>query len=137
MMLFSEARGLPVLTLDDAHELGAVQALTVDAASGVVTHVRVRGPHRKETVLPWGALHALGPDAVLVRSAAAPAEVPPHHELPGLRILAETGDQLGTVQDGAVEPGTGRLEAVLTAHGDLPPDRLLGLGEHALVVRAE
>ncbi|MER8225164.1 PRC-barrel domain-containing protein [Streptomyces sp. NPDC094143] len=135
-MLFSEARGLPVLTLDDAQELGAVQALTVDAASGVVTHVRVRGPHRKETVLPWGALHALGPDAVLVRSAAAPAEVPPHHELPGLRILAETGDQLGTVQDVAFEPGTGRLEAVLTTHGDLPPDRLLGLGEHALVVRA-
>ncbi|MEV7081163.1 PRC-barrel domain-containing protein [Streptomyces sp. NPDC093516] len=135
-MLFSEALGLPVLTLDDAEELGAVRALTVDAASGVVTHVRVRGPHRKETVLPWGALHALGPDAVLVRSAAAPAEVPPHHELPGLRILAETGDQLGTVQDVAFEPGTGRLEAVLTAHGDLPADRLLGLGEHALVVRA-
>ncbi len=136
-MLFSEARGLPVLTLDDAQELGAVKALTVDAASGVVTHVRVRGPHRKETVLPWGALHALGPDAVLVRSAAAPAEVPPHHELPGLRILTETGDQVGTVQDVAFEPGTGRLEAVLTAHGDLPPDRLLGLGAHALVVRAE
>ncbi|MEV5356562.1 PRC-barrel domain-containing protein [Streptomyces sp. NPDC052693] len=135
-MLFSEALGLPVLTLDDAEELGAVRALTVDAVSGVVTHVRVRGPHRKETVLPWGALHALGPDAVLVRSAAAPAEVPPHYELPGLRILAETGDQLGTVQDVAFEPGTGRLEAVLTAHGDLPADRLLGLGEHALVVRA-
>ncbi|MDT0386563.1 MULTISPECIES: PRC-barrel domain-containing protein [Streptomyces] len=135
-MLFSEARGLPVLTLDDAEELGTVKALTVDAASGVVTHVRVRGPHRKETVLPWGALHAVGPDAVLVRSAAAPSEVPPHHELPGLRILAETGDQLGTVQDVAFEPGTGRLEAVLTAHGDLPADRLLGLGAHALVVRA-
>ncbi|MEU3854777.1 PRC-barrel domain-containing protein [Streptomyces sp. NPDC029554] len=135
-MLFSEARGLPVLTLDDAEELGTVKALTVDAASGVVTHVRVRGPHRKETVLPWGALHAVGPDAVLVRSAAAPSEVPPHHELPGLRILAETGDQLGTVQDVAFEPGTGRLEAVLTAHGDLAADRLLGLGAHALVVRA-
>ncbi|MGV9497973.1 PRC-barrel domain-containing protein [Streptomyces sp. NPDC003642] len=136
-MLFSEARGLPVLTLDDAEELGTVKALTVDAVSGVVTHVRVRGPHRRETVLPWGALHALGPDAVLVRSAAAPAEVPPHHELPGLRILAETGDQLGTVQDVAFEPGTGRLEAVLTAHGDLPADRLLGLGGYALVVRAD
>jgi sporulation protein YlmC with PRC-barrel domain len=135
-MLFSETRGLPVLTLDDAQELGTVRSLTVDTVSGVVTHVRVRGRHRRETVLPWGALHALGPDAVLVRSTAAPAEVPPHHELPGLRILAETGDHLGTVQDVAFEPGTGRLEAVLTAHGDLPPDRLLGLGAYALVVRA-
>ncbi|MBB4710570.1 PRC-barrel domain-containing protein [Streptomyces luteogriseus] len=137
MMLFSEARGLPVLTLTEAQEVGVVRSLTVDAVSGVVTHVRVRGRHsRKETVLAWGALHAIGPDAVLVRSAAEPAEVPPHHELPGLRILTETGDTLGTVQDVAFEPGTGRVEAVVTAHGDLPADRLLGLGDYALVVRA-
>ncbi|MFD8150905.1 PRC-barrel domain-containing protein [Streptomyces sp. NPDC059720] len=137
MMLFSQARGLPVLTLDDAEEMGVLKALTVDAASGVVTHVRVGGKHsRKETVLPWGALHAVGPDAVLVRSAAAPPSVPPHHELQGLRILTDTGDALGTVQDVAFEPETGRVESVVTAHGDLPADRLLGLGDYALVVRA-
>ncbi|BCL24754.1 PRC-barrel domain-containing protein [Streptomyces tuirus] len=137
MMLFSEARGLPVLTLTEAEELGTVKSLTVDAASGVVTHVRVRGHHsRKETVLAWGALHAIGPDAVLVRTPAEPAHVPPHHELPGLRILTETGDTLGTVQDVVFEPGTGRVEAVVTTHGDLPADRLLGLGDYALVVRA-
>ncbi len=137
MMLFSQARGLPVLTLTEAEELGVLRSLTVDATAGVVTHVRVRGRHsRKESVLAWGALHALGPDAVLVRSATAPAEVPPHHELPGLRILTETGDWLGTVQDVAFEPDTGRIEAVVTAQGDVPADRLLGLGDYALVVRA-
>ena len=137
MMLFSEARGLPVLTLTEAEEGGAVWSLTGDTVSRVVTHVRVRSRHsRKETVLAWGALHAIGPDAVLVRSTAAPAEVPPHHELPGLRILTETGDTLGAVQDVAFEPGTGRVEAVVTTHGDLPADRLLGLGDYALVVRA-
>ncbi|OUC94979.1 PRC-barrel domain-containing protein [Streptomyces swartbergensis] len=137
MMLFSQARGLPVLTLTDADEIGVLKSLTVDAPSGVVTHVRVRGRHsRKESVLAWGALHAIGPDAVLVRSAAAPSEVPPHHELPGLRILTETGYELGTVQDVVFEPETGRIEAVRTAHGDLPADRLLGLGDYALVVRA-
>ncbi|MEU0202950.1 MULTISPECIES: PRC-barrel domain-containing protein [unclassified Streptomyces] len=137
MMLFSQARGLPVLTLTEAEEIGVVRSLTVDAASGVVTHVRVRGRHsRKETVLAWGALHAIGPDAVLVRSTAAPAEVPPHHELAGLRILAETGDELGTVQDVAFEPETGRVETVVSARGEVPADRLLGLGDYALVVRA-
>ncbi|MEU1853561.1 PRC-barrel domain-containing protein [Streptomyces sp. NPDC019990] len=141
MMLFSQARGLPVLTLAEAEEIGVLRSLTVDAPSGVVTHVRVRGRHaRKETVLAWGALHAVGPDAVLVRSAAAVAvavaEVPPHHELPGLRILAETGDQIGTVQDVVFEPETGRIEAVRTVRGDLPADQLLGLGDYALVVRA-
>lgn len=137
MMLFSQARGLPVLTLAEAEEIGILRSLTVDAPSGVVTHVRVRGRHsRKETVLAWGALHAVGPDAVLVRSAASPAEVPSHHELPGLRILAETGDQIGTVQDVVFEPETGRIEAVRTVRGDLPADQLLGLGDYALVVRA-
>lgn len=136
-MLFSQARGLPVVTLTGADELGVLKALTVDAPAGVVTHVRVRRRHsRRESVLAWGALHAVGPDAVLVRSAAAPSEVPPHHELPGLRILIETGDGLGTVQDVVFEPETGRIEAIRTAHGDLPADRMLGLGDYALVVRA-
>jgi sporulation protein YlmC with PRC-barrel domain len=137
MMLFSQARGLPVLTLAEADEIGVLKSLTVDAPSGVVTHVRVRCRHsRKESVLPWGALHAIGPDAVLVRSAAAPSEVPAHHELPGLRILTETGVELGTVQDVVFEPETGRIEAVRTAHGDLPAEHMLGLGDYALVVRA-
>jgi sporulation protein YlmC with PRC-barrel domain len=137
MMLFSQARGLPVLTLAEAEEIGVLRSLTVDAPAGVVTHVRVRRRHsRRESVLAWGALQAVGPDAVLVRSAAAPSEVPPHHELPGLRILTETGDGLGTVQDVVFEPETGRLEVIRTAHGDLPADRLLGLGDYALVVRA-
>ncbi|MEU0248222.1 PRC-barrel domain-containing protein [Streptomyces sp. NPDC006235] len=137
MMLFSQARGLPVRTLDDTDEIGVLKALTVDAPAGVVTHVRVRRRHsRRESVLAWGALHAIGPDTVLVRSAAAPSEVPPHHELPGARILTETGDGLGTVQDVVFEPETGRIEAVRTAHGDLPADRLVGLGDYALVVRA-
>ncbi|MFH9009497.1 PRC-barrel domain-containing protein [Streptomyces afghaniensis] len=137
MMLFSQARGLPVLTLTEAEGIGVLKSLTVDAPAGVVTHVRVRRRHsRRESVLAWGALHAVGPDVVLVRSATAPSEVPPHHELPGLRILTETGDGLGTVQDVVFEPETGRLEAIRTAHGDLPADRLLGLGDYALVVRA-
>jgi sporulation protein YlmC with PRC-barrel domain len=137
MMLFSQARGLPVLTLTEADEIGVLKSLTVDAPAGVVTHVRVRRRHsRRESVLAWGALHAVGPDAVLVRSTAAPSEVPPHRELPGLRILTETGDGLGTVQDVVFEPETGRIEAIRTAHGDLPADRLLGLGDYALVIRA-
>ncbi|MEV5439280.1 PRC-barrel domain-containing protein [Streptomyces sp. NPDC052682] len=136
MMLFSQARGLPVVTLTDADELGVVRSLIVDAASGAVTHVQVRGRRpRKETVLPWDALHAVGPDAVLVRSAA-PVGLPPQHELLGRRVLTEAGDAHGTVQDAVFDPATGRVQAVRTTLGELPADRLLGLGDYALVVRA-
>jgi sporulation protein YlmC with PRC-barrel domain len=135
-MLFSQVKGLPVVTLAEAVELGVVVSLAVDAPSGTVTHVRVHGKRpRRDTVLAWGALHAVGADAVLVRSAAA-AEPPPGHEVLGRRILTETGDERGTVQDVAFDPATGRVLSVLTALDELQGDRLLGLGDHALVVRA-
>ncbi|GAB2887832.1 hypothetical protein GCM10027074_65230 [Streptomyces deserti] len=137
-MLLSQTRGLPVVTLAEADEIGVVRSLTVDAASGTVTHVRVRLPRsRKETVLPWDALHAIGPDAVLVRSTAAPDTVPRHHDLLGRRVLTEAGDEHGTVQDAEFDPATGRIGTVRTTLGVLPADRLLGLGDYALVVRAD
>ncbi|MDN0199049.1 PRC-barrel domain-containing protein [Streptomyces sp. S.PNR 29] len=138
MMLFSQVKGLPVVTLTEAAELGVVTSLAVDAASGTVTHVRVHGKRpRRDTVLAWDALHAVGADAVLVRSTADAVEPPPGHEVLGRRVLAETGDERGTVQDVAFDPATGRVLTVLTALDELPADRLLGLGDHALVVRAD
>ncbi|MFV0137672.1 PRC-barrel domain-containing protein [Streptomyces sp. HMX87] len=136
MMLFSQVSGLPVVTLTEAAQLGTVASLTVDARSGALTHVRVRGRRpRKETVLAWDAVHAIGPDAVLVRSAAAAESAPPRHDLPGSRVLTETGDAWGTVQDVAFDPESGRVLTILTTRGELPGDRMLGLGDHALVVR--
>ncbi|MFI5685136.1 PRC-barrel domain-containing protein [Streptomyces sp. NPDC051636] len=140
-MLYSQVRNLPVLTLTDAAEIGVVKALTVDAAARAVTHVRVGARHgRGDTVLPWEALHAVGADAVLVRrdpaaETSAPA-APPHHEALHQRILTEAGDERGTVQDLAFDPETGRVETVFTALGTIPADRLLGLGDYAMVVRA-
>ncbi|CAM5742873.1 PRC-barrel domain-containing protein [Streptomyces hirsutus] len=37
--------------------------------------------------------------------------------------------------DAAFDPLTARIEAILTTIGELPAERLLGLGGHALVVR--
>ncbi|MET7295799.1 PRC-barrel domain-containing protein [Streptomyces griseoloalbus] len=136
MMLFSRVRGLPVLTPGDADRLGVVRALTVDAASGRVTHVRIgRGRLRREAVVAWGALRAVGPDMLIVRSLRGPAEVPPHRDLLGSRVLTECGEERGTVLDAAFDPLTARIEVVLTTRGELPADRLLGLGDHALVIR--
>lgn len=139
-MLYSQVRGLPVVTLAEAAEIGVVKALTVDPAGRAVTHVRVGARHgRKETVLPWEALHAAGPDAVLVgpdpAGAGAEHPAPPHREVLHHRILTEAGDERGTVQDLAFDPDTGRVTTVYTALGTIPADRLLGLGDYALVVR--
>ncbi|WP_369657576.1 PRC-barrel domain-containing protein [Streptomyces sp. RPA4-2] len=84
-------------------------------------------------------LHAVGPDAVLVRSDTVldtlPPPVPPHHEALGARVLTESGDERGTVRDIAFDPATGRIEEIRTTSGEFPGELLIGLGDYALVVR--
>ncbi|GGM07662.1 hypothetical protein GCM10010129_59430 [Streptomyces fumigatiscleroticus] len=138
-MLFSRLVGLPVVSLAGGAELGVVRSPVLDAGSGLVTHLRIRGrlrPARKETVLAWDAVHAVGPEAVLVRSAVRSPVPPPRLDVLGRRVLTETGDERGTVLDVVFDPSTGRVLALFTTHGELPAHRLLGLGDYALVVRA-
>ncbi len=135
-MLFTEVRGLPVVAPDGAGPLGTVTSLTVDIASGTVSHVRLRGSRfGRPTALPWDAVHTFGPGAVRVRSTGAVEPVRPHHDLLGRRILTDTGAEHGTVLDVAFDTRTGRLLAVFTTRGELSADRLLGLGDYALVAR--
>lgn len=137
-MLFTEVRGLPVVLPAEAGPLGTVTSLTVDPASGTVSHLRIRGGRlRRETVLAWDAVHTIGPTAVRVRTATAPDTVPPRHDLLGRRVLTEAGTEQGTVLDVAFAPETGRVLAVFTTRGEVPADRMLGLGDYALVVRTD
>jgi uncharacterized protein YrrD len=134
-MLFSAVRGLPVLRRDGDGRLGTVSSLAVDVRAGVVSHVRFRtGLLRRETVLPWDAVRSVGPGAVRVVPVAVPVTAPPGHALLGRRVLTETGTEHGTVLDVAFDPRTGRLLAVLTTRGEVPAGRMMGLGDHALVV---
>ncbi|WP_121701653.1 hypothetical protein [Streptomyces sp. E5N298] len=141
MMLFTEVRGLPVVPPDGAGPLGTVTSLTVDVVTGSVSHVWWRGGRfGRETALPWDTVGAVGPGALRVRSGSgsggASASAPSHHDLLGRRILTDTGTGRGTVLDVAFDTRTARLLALFTTRGELPADRLLGLGDYALVVRA-
>jgi sporulation protein YlmC with PRC-barrel domain len=135
-MLFTEVRGLPVVPPGGAGPLGTVTSLTVDIASGAVSHVRLRGGRfRRETALSWDTVHAIGPAGVRVRSASPTDTVPPRHDLLGRRVLTDAGTEHGTVLDAAFDPVTGHVLAVFTTRGEVPADHLLGLGDHALVIR--
>ncbi|MFI9825023.1 PRC-barrel domain-containing protein [Streptomyces sp. NPDC052013] len=139
MILFSRVRGLPVVTDGEAGRLGVVRDLTVDAAAGAVTRLRVRrGRLRGEAAPAWQDVIAVRADRLVVRPGAGEdtAEGPSHHDLLGRRVLTETGEERGTVLDAAFDPVTGRIETIRTTLAELPADRMLGLGDHALVVRA-
>lgn len=139
-MLFSQTRGRPVITASEATSLGTVRSLTVDAADGTVRCLRLADASGHDVVVPWSAIDAIGPDAVMVASQAAveaaSAEAPVHHEVLGIRVLTEHGTEHGTVEDVAYDPSSGRVLTLYTALGEISGDRLLGIGSYALVVRA-
>ncbi|MDQ0814945.1 sporulation protein YlmC with PRC-barrel domain [Streptomyces sp. B3I7] len=137
MTLYSHTVGLPVVTLGEAAELGTVVAFEIDVARGRITGVRVSGRRRRTTVLPWEALHAVGSDAVLVRSAAeGEARKGAVPKVVGLRVLSEDGEERGTVTDLAFDAADGRLEKLLTDLGEIPAGAVRARGGYAWVVRA-
>ncbi|MEU3841154.1 PRC-barrel domain-containing protein [Streptomyces sp. NPDC028635] len=141
MMLFSQTRGLPVLTAVEAASLGKVEALSVDATTGTVSYLRLSGAPDHTDAVSWSAVEAVGPDAVIVRSRMAAdrtaPDVPAHHEVVGRRVLTDQGSEHGTVKDVAYDPDSGRVLTLFTALGDIPGERLIGAGSYAVVVRAE
>jgi sporulation protein YlmC with PRC-barrel domain len=140
MMLFTQAQGLPVITAEEAAALGTVRDLTIDSRTRSVACLRLSGAPKDAAVIAWGAVEAVGQDAVIVCSRVAVesghADLSEHHEALGSRVLTEHGVEHGTVKDVSFDPVSGKILTVYTALGDITGDRLIGLGSHALVVHA-
>ncbi|MBL1104339.1 PRC-barrel domain-containing protein [Streptomyces sp. 5-8] len=141
MMLFTQTRGLPVITAEEAATLGTVDGLTIDARTRSIACLRLAGARKGRAVIDWSAVEAVGHDAVIVRSRVAaesgPGDVPEHREAVGSRVLTEYGVEHGTVKDVGFDPGSGRVLTLYTALGDIAGDHLIGLGSYAVVVRGE
>ncbi|MFJ7147211.1 PRC-barrel domain-containing protein [Streptomyces sp. NPDC100445] len=141
MTLFTQARGLSVITAEEAATLGTVSGLTIDAHTRRVACLRLSGAPKGSSVIGWGAVEAVGRDAVIVRSRVAadsgPDGAPEHREIVGSRVLTEYGTEHGTVKDVAFDPVSGEILTLYTALGDIPGDHLIGLGSYAVVVHAD
>ncbi|QLJ03017.1 PRC-barrel domain-containing protein [Streptomyces sp. NEAU-sy36] len=139
MMLVSQAHGLPVITADEAEELGRVSGLTIDPHTRSVVCVRLSGAPKHATGIAWDLIEGMGRSAVVVRSPASTGsgrdDFPTHHEILGKRVLTEHGTAHGTVKDVAFDTTTGHLQTLYTALGEISGNHLLGIGEYAVVVR--
>ncbi|MCZ4118506.1 PRC-barrel domain-containing protein [Streptomyces sp. H39-S7] len=142
-MLFSETVGRQVVSAAEARTVGIVDGFVVDPAKASVVALRLKKTDGSGDTLVWDHIHAIGPDAVIVRSGATlgtpSGELAPladkHRALPGKRVLDERGEALGTVSDVDFDAGSGALLTVRTTTGDCAGDRVLGLGAYALVLR--
>ncbi|QXC60857.1 PRC-barrel domain-containing protein [Aquihabitans sp. G128] len=145
MIGLSTLRHLDVLDTSAAARVGRVDAPIVDATKHRVTGLLVGGVEDGAVVLPWDAVVGFGPDAVTV--AGADGRRRPEDDLerraveggPTLiaaRVLSDAGDLLGTVHEVRVKP-SGIIAEVDLGDRVVPGTAIVGLGHHALVVRAD
>ncbi|MCZ7461940.1 PRC-barrel domain-containing protein [Streptomyces sp. WMMC940] len=144
MMLLSNAQGRTVVAVPTAERLGTVAALTLASSPPHVSAVRLKTRGRHDHVMAWSNVHSFGEDALTVRSAevlrpenelGAEEEAHRSHDPLGKPVLVETGERMGTIEDLDFDERDGRLRALVTSEGEIPGDRLMGVGGYAVIVR--
>lgn len=143
--MFSEAKGHKVVSSGTADTVGKVKGFVVDPVSRSVLALRLKKTDGGD-ILCWRDLTAFGADAVTVTGAdkivesdeGVTALTGKQHEVLGKRVLSSWGDELGEVADVDFDPETGLVAALaIKGNDDVVGSRLIGIGEYAVVVRAE
>ncbi len=143
-MLFTELTGRKVVSTDNASTVGVVADYLVDPEVPAVVALILSKTPGQGSVLPWANVMAVGNDAVTVPTAEAIITPDDYltklsgarHALPGKRVLTTAGEDVGTVRNVEFDQATGRLDALIMESGPIAPDRLLGVGSYAAIVRA-
>ncbi|MFG2868850.1 PRC-barrel domain-containing protein [Streptomyces zaomyceticus] len=142
MPLFSQAKGRGIIGLSTAETLATVTGLAIAASPARIAALRVK-TKASGTLVTWNHVQTFGPDAITVRSAddfqseddtKTPAGK--RHDPLGKRVLTETGQDLGTVQDIEFHAATGHIQRLILGDQDVDGERLLGAGSYAVIVAA-
>jgi sporulation protein YlmC with PRC-barrel domain len=121
MIRASGLYGRAVIDLDTAERVGEVDEIIVDpygpgVAGYVVTCDRPMFSSKKRIIIPIDAFHAIGPDALTMRSVGTPEYHTAHldglprlSELTGRRMVSFGGRLLGSVEDALISERDGRI----------------------------
>ena len=138
---FRSSTGRKVDSRATAQQLGAVSHLLLAEDCRRVAAV-VLGKGKKASVVDWSRL-TFGADAVMVDDEAAlrrpagrreEAAADGRIELLGRRVLTETGNELGVVEDVTFDSLTGAVGVVDVGSRKVSADAVLGAGSYAVVV---
>jgi len=121
MIRASGLYGRAIVDLDTAERVGEVDEIIVDpsgpgVAGFVVTCDRSFLARGKRLIVPMESIHAVGPDALTVRSAGRSDEHDAHldslprlSELTGRRMVSFGGRLLGAMEDALIDERDGRI----------------------------
>lgn len=133
-----------VLAVDTATVIARVEGLVLDDDHRSVAALVVGKGPKGATVLPWARVVAIGPDAVTVdgvdalRAPASDREtryVDGTIDPVGVRVLSDEGNAGGSLSDLQLDPVSGALVGLVVDGDVLEADRLVGIGDHAAVLR--
>lgn len=143
MMLLSQVLGHPVISAEDARPAGQVAGLGIDPRTRRITELYLRDAKSGGDSVPWTLVRGMGPDAVIVDTAAATEAVRggshsrADKKLLGKRVLTEYGEDIGTLTDITFDPDTGSVGDLHVGREQFPGSRLVGLGSYALILGTE
>jgi sporulation protein YlmC with PRC-barrel domain len=132
----------PVVDLDAALKVGEIQELILDPGAARVAGLAVSGGGGfigmpKQLLIPSSSVHAIGPDAVMVRDIPEPDAAPSYltalprvSDLAGRRLVSDAGRVVGSVCDVFFDSQDGRLIGYefRPPNGSSGLDALLGVG---------
>ncbi len=151
----SEIMGLPVVTLNRGTRIYDVEDMILDPERRQVLAlvVQEKSWFHSARALPFGRIHAIGPDAVIIPDGRAIIDVDRDPVLrrldndqivKGLRVLTEDGRRLGQVNDMLIDDKTGEIKGFYVSIGRvlnvtqglrwLPADRVISMGLRVMYV---
>jgi uncharacterized protein YrrD len=154
MQKASEVMGRTVVVREGGQEVGKVKDLVVDPSGRqVLGFVVAEGLFKGTKVAPWMGVQAIGPDSVVLATAASvvKAEEAPDIQavlekelsIRGLRLQTTAGKDLGKIEDFQFDERTGAVlnyelsDGVFGGHSLLPTPMTLELGKDLAFVGPE
>jgi uncharacterized protein YrrD len=136
-------QGHPVIVEDSAEQAGTVNGLVVDPAATTIQAIYLGGRGASGRFVSWGDIASFGSDAVMIKHSESVRDSADEREqrtasrdlaLLDRRVLTDSGDELGIVDDIEFNPTDGQLEELTVDGEHISPDRLLGIGSYAVIV---
>lgn len=125
-----QLKGAAVVSVADGEKLGSIDDVLLDAVARRIEGLRVESGgllSRTHQVIPYSAIHSVGPDAVMVpdksvlhdTSDAVPAAPQTLAKLGDLRVVTEDGTYLGDLATVHFDPQSGTITEFEIATGSL------------------